>query len=79
LEKLQYAFTVLEETGAGQTEAQKVNKLIDNVSSPLLQTAFPTLIYDEKLEHDFGRACAFLSNYLTKVHSIDPTPVKRAL
>jgi hypothetical protein len=73
VEKLQYALTELEETGAGQTEAQKVNKLIDNVSSSLLQTAFPTLINDEKLEHDFGWACAFLSNYLTKVHSIDPT------
>lgn len=73
VEKMQYAFTELAETGSAQTEAQKVSKLMENIQSPVLQSAFAVMVNDETLENDFGRTCAYLSNYLTKVLSIDPT------
>jgi hypothetical protein len=43
VEKLQYAFTVLAETNTAQTEAQKVQTLIENIHSMFNTWPIPTL------------------------------------
>jgi hypothetical protein len=79
VEKLQYAFTELAETNTAQTEAQKVQTLIKNIHSDVLKGTFPVVLNDPKLEANFGATCAFLSNYLTKCHAIDPTRKDRSV
>lgn len=73
IEKLQSAFTELEETKNGISEGLKVDRMIKNITSPLLHQAIPTVMNDISLNTSFSKAAAFLSGYLAKVHGIDPT------
>jgi hypothetical protein len=73
IEKLQSAFTELEETKNGISEGLKVDRMIKNITSPLLHQAIPTVINDVSMHANFSKAAAFLSGYLAQVHGIDPT------
>jgi hypothetical protein len=70
---LQSAFTELEETKNGMSEGLKVDRMIKNITSPLLHQAIPTVMNDISMNTNFSKAAAFLSGYLAKVHGIDPT------
>jgi hypothetical protein len=73
IEKLQSAFTELEETKNGISEGLKVDRMIKNITSPLLHQAIPTVMNDVSMHANFSKAAAFLSGYLAQVHGIDPT------
>jgi hypothetical protein len=73
IEKLQSAFTELEETKNGISEGLKVDRMIKNITSPLLHQAIPTVMNDVSMNSNFSKAADFVSGYLAKVHGIDPT------
>jgi hypothetical protein len=73
IEKLQSAFTELEEAKNGISEWLEVDRMIKNIKSPLIHQAIPTVMNDVRINVNFSMAAAFLSGYLAKVYGIDPT------
>jgi hypothetical protein len=80
VEKLQFAFTELEECGIVISGNQKVDYLLANCTSPPAMDTFPTISSNETYTNDFGECCAYISQHLAK-HAVykDPDNVKRGI
>lgn len=80
VEKLQFAFTELDDCGIVISGNQKVDYLLANCSAPAAVDTFANISGSALYTNDFGECCSYISQHLAK-HAVyqDPDSAKRAI